>query len=159
MQRFGYRIEDMVILRDDSSLGQRQQPTKQNILEAMSWLVQGAAPNDSLFFHFSGHGWAVSHCSTIIPADTRATHATRGQTKDIDGDVSGPGMPVCSDRADFRSCGSQEADGTDETIYPIDHEENGCIVDDQMHDILVSTLPEGCRLTAIFDCTEAVILR
>ena len=56
MQRFGYRIEDMVILRDDPSLGQRQQPTKQNILEAMSWLVQGAAANDSLFFHFSGHG-------------------------------------------------------------------------------------------------------
>lgn len=31
----------------------------------MSWLVQGAQPNDALFFHYSGHG---------------------GQAKDLDGD-------------------------------------------------------------------------
>ena len=79
MQRFGYRLEDMVILRDDPSLGQRQQPTKQNILEAMTWLVQGAAPNDSLFFHFSGHGWAVSLCMTMILADLRATNAAEAR--------------------------------------------------------------------------------
>lgn len=41
------------------------QPTKENILRAMNWLVQGCQPNDSLFFHFSGHG---------------------GQTEDLDGD-------------------------------------------------------------------------
>ncbi|KAJ7035107.1 hypothetical protein C8F04DRAFT_1259467 [Mycena alexandri] len=34
-------------------------------IHAMEWLVRGAAPNDSLFFHYSGHG---------------------GQTKDLDGD-------------------------------------------------------------------------
>ncbi|KAI0998096.1 Metacaspase-1B [Podosphaera aphanis] len=41
------------------------QPTKNNIIRAMGWLVQGCQPNDALFFHFSGHG---------------------GQTKDLDGD-------------------------------------------------------------------------
>jgi len=40
-------------------------PTKQNILRAMHWLVKEARPNDSLFFHYSGHG---------------------GQTPDLDGD-------------------------------------------------------------------------
>jgi len=35
------------------------------MIAAMQWLVQGAQPNDSLFFHYSGHG---------------------GQTKDLDGD-------------------------------------------------------------------------
>ena len=55
-QRYNYRPEDMVILKDDPSFGYRQQPTRQNILEAMSWLVRGAQPNDSLFFHYSGHG-------------------------------------------------------------------------------------------------------
>ncbi|KAH9243467.1 hypothetical protein K456DRAFT_1717023 [Colletotrichum gloeosporioides 23] len=64
VERYGYKREDMVVLTDD----QREpmgQPTKQNILRAMHWLVQGAQPNDSLFFHYSGHG---------------------GQTEDIDGD-------------------------------------------------------------------------
>ncbi|KAG6373356.1 putative metacaspase [Boletus reticuloceps] len=60
----GYREEDMVMLTDDAS-HPRQQPTRQNMIDAMQWLVRNAQPNDSLFFHYSGHG---------------------GQTKDLDGD-------------------------------------------------------------------------
>jgi len=105
---FGYKQEDIVMLTDDAQ-NPRQLPTKQNILQAMQWLVRDARPNDSLFFHYSGHG---------------------GQTKDVDGD---------------------EADGFDETIYPVDFKQNGHIVDDIMHDIMVKPLPAGCRLTAIFD--------
>ncbi|CCE29889.1 probable caspase [Claviceps purpurea 20.1] len=63
-EHFGYRREDMVILTDDQQ-NPMSQPTKQNILRAMHWLVKDARPNDSLFFHYSGHG---------------------GQTKDLDGD-------------------------------------------------------------------------
>ncbi|KAI0710229.1 caspase domain-containing protein [Earliella scabrosa] len=61
---WGYRHEDMVLLTDDAT-NPRQTPTRDNILAAMQWLVRGAQPNDSLFFHYSGHG---------------------GQTKDLDGD-------------------------------------------------------------------------
>lgn len=61
---FGYAREDMVILTDDQQ-NPMSQPTKQNILRAMHWLVKDAKPNDSLFFHYSGHG---------------------GQTPDLDGD-------------------------------------------------------------------------
>lgn len=93
----------------DDAPNPRQKPTKQNILQAMEWLVRGARPNDSLFFHYSGHG---------------------GQTKDADGD---------------------EGDGFDEVIYPVDFQKAGHIVDDQMHHIMVKSLPAGCRLTAIFD--------
>lgn len=64
-ERYNYKTEDMVILMDDPSFNWRQQPTRQNILEAMRWLVSGAQPNDSLFFHYSGHG---------------------GQAKDVSGD-------------------------------------------------------------------------
>ncbi|KAJ7016676.1 peptidase C14, caspase domain-containing protein, partial [Mycena alexandri] len=106
--KFGYRNEDIVMLTDDAQ-NPRQQPTQENIIHAMEWLVRGAAPNDSLFFHYSGHG---------------------GQTKDLDGD---------------------EGDGEDEVIYPVDYQENGHIVDDLMHQIMVAGLPAGCRLTAIFD--------
>ncbi|KAL2222669.1 caspase domain-containing protein [Thermoascus aurantiacus ATCC 26904] len=63
-QRYGYRREDMVILTDDQA-NPLSQPTKANIIRAMHWLVKDAQPNDSLFFHFSGHG---------------------GRTPDLDGD-------------------------------------------------------------------------
>ncbi|KAF8629014.1 hypothetical protein AX17_005870 [Amanita inopinata Kibby_2008] len=53
-----------------------------------------------------------------------------GQVKDLDGD---------------------EVDGWDEVIFPVDFNENGYITDDEMHDTLVKPLPEGCRLTALFD--------
>lgn len=63
-EHFGYAREDMVTLTDDQKQ-QMSQPTKANILRAMHWLVKDAKPNDSLFFHYSGHG---------------------GQTPDLDGD-------------------------------------------------------------------------
>ncbi|GAA6064128.1 hypothetical protein JCM10212_006767 [Sporobolomyces blumeae] len=57
-----------------------------------------------------------------------------GTTKDYDGD---------------------EEDGRDETIYPVDFKQAGEIVDDDMHAIMVRPLPQGCRLTAIFDCCHS----
>ncbi|OLL26047.1 Metacaspase-1A, partial [Neolecta irregularis DAH-3] len=107
-ERYNYKEEDMVILRDDSSNPQSL-PTRANIIRAMYWLVNDARPNDSLFFHYSGHG---------------------GQTEDLDGD---------------------EDDGFDEVIYSMDFKATSHIVDDEMHAIMVSKLPAGCRLTAIFD--------
>ncbi|KAH9923816.1 peptidase C14, caspase domain-containing protein [Fomitopsis serialis] len=53
-----------------------------------------------------------------------------GQTRDLDGD---------------------EVDGLDEVIFPVDYKHAGFIVDDEMHRIMVKNLPNGCRLTAIFD--------
>lgn len=64
IENFGYRRDDMVILTDDQQ-NPMSLPTKQNMLRAMAWLVNGVQPNDSLFFHYSGHG---------------------GQTEDLDGD-------------------------------------------------------------------------
>jgi hypothetical protein len=64
MERYGYKREDMVILTDDQP-NPVLQPTKQNIIRAMQWLVADAQPNDALFLHYSGHG---------------------GQTPDEDGD-------------------------------------------------------------------------
>lgn len=51
---FGYAREDMVILTDDQQ-NPMSQPTKQNMLRAMHWLVKDAQQNDSLFFHYSGN--------------------------------------------------------------------------------------------------------
>ncbi|KAG6916975.1 Ca(2+)-dependent cysteine protease [Tephrocybe rancida] len=64
ISKWGYRAGDIVLLSDDST-NPRQRPTRQNVLDAMRWLVRGAKAHDSLFFHYSGHG---------------------GQTKDLNGD-------------------------------------------------------------------------
>lgn len=64
IRRFGFKAEDIVMLLDDAT-HHRQLPTRANIIQAMQWLVRDARPNDSLWFHYSGHG---------------------GQTKDHDGD-------------------------------------------------------------------------
>eukprot|EP00092_Neocalanus_flemingeri_P034419 GFUD01037428.1.p1 GENE.GFUD01037428.1~~GFUD01037428.1.p1 ORF type:complete len:672 (-),score=115.80 GFUD01037428.1:757-2772(-) len=106
----------MVILTDDQR-DPRFQPTRENIIEGMLWLVSEAQPNDSLFFHYSGHG---------------------SQKMDQDSD---------------------EVDGSDETIVPLDYKSAGDIVDDEMNALLVQQLPRGARLTAIFDsCHSATAL-
>ncbi|KAK0109956.1 Ca(2+)-dependent cysteine protease [Cadophora gregata] len=81
-ENFGYQRDDMVILTDDQQ-NPMSQPTKQNILRAMHWLVKDARPNDSLFFHYSGHG---------------------GQTKDLDGDEE-DGYDEVIYPVDFRQVG------------------------------------------------------
>ncbi|KAI9278636.1 caspase domain-containing protein [Phascolomyces articulosus] len=45
-----------------------------------------------------------------------------------------------------------EPDGFDEAICPLDADENGVLIDDDMHELLVTPLPAGARLTAMFDC-------
>ncbi|KAK0240982.1 peptidase C14 [Armillaria nabsnona] len=52
LMRRGYKADDIRMLTDDTE----KKPTKNNIIEAMSWLVQSAKLGDSLFFHYSGHG-------------------------------------------------------------------------------------------------------
>jgi hypothetical protein len=49
-ERFGYDPSDIVILTDDSP-NERQLPTRENIIRAMGWLVDGAGRDDALFFH------------------------------------------------------------------------------------------------------------
>ncbi|KAL9714109.1 hypothetical protein Ac2012v2_002418 [Leucoagaricus gongylophorus] len=116
MKYHGFKNEDVVLLTDDTT-ERRHLPTRQNLINAMRWLVRSAKCNDSLFFHYSGHG---------------------GQVEDKDGD---------------------EVDGFDEVIFPLDYKEAGFIVDDELHEIMVSRLPGGCRLTALTDsCHSGTIL-
>jgi len=52
-----------------------------------------------------------------------------------------------------------DADGYDETIIPVDYESAGFILDDEMWLLLVRGLPQGVRLTAIFDsCHSGTVL-
>lgn len=126
-EHFGYKREDMVILTDDQQ-NPMSQPTKQNILRAMHWLVKDARPNDSLFLHYSGMSGDCINKAMNTQLTFPLGHG--GQTKDLDGD---------------------EDDGYDEVIYPVDFRQVGHITDDEMHRIMVRPLSAGVRLTAIFD--------
>lgn len=43
----------------------------------------------------------------------------------------------------------------DQCLVPLDHEKSGCIRDDDIFQLLVSRLPQGVRLTALFDCCHS----
>merc|ERR1712125_56000 len=58
LAKYGFNGQNVRVLTDDLTDASRQ-PTRANILRDLRWLVQGARPGDSLFFHFSGHGSQV----------------------------------------------------------------------------------------------------
>lgn len=51
--------------------------------------------------------------------------------------------------------GDEGKDGKDEAICPVDYANAGLILDDDMHRILVESLPEGCSLVVVFDCCHS----
>jgi hypothetical protein len=70
VENSGYKREDMVILTDDQQ-NPMSQPTRQNILRAMHWLVKDARPNDSLFFHYSGKLTSLLSCIYLLKTTYR----------------------------------------------------------------------------------------
>lgn len=57
--RFSFAAEEIYVMTDEphNMDGIRSgSPTRENILEAMAWLMRDARAGDSLFFAFSGHG-------------------------------------------------------------------------------------------------------
>ncbi|KAI9450159.1 peptidase C14, caspase domain-containing protein [Lactarius psammicola] len=50
----GFEWNDMRVLTDDQTI-----PNRNNIIEAMHWLVEGAQPGDTLFYYFSGHAMQI----------------------------------------------------------------------------------------------------
>lgn len=113
---FGFPEENIKLLtddQDDSSLI----PNRQNMVDAIEWLVEGSEKGDVLFFHYSGHGSQVP-------------------------DTTG-----------------QEEDGKNECLCPADCMSNpwpgAVIVDDYLNDRFFDDLPEGVRLTCIYDCCHS----
>jgi hypothetical protein len=116
IRRYHYRPENVMILTDDLP-DRTQHPTRQNMINAMHWLVEGAKCHDSLFFHYSGHGGQVTG-------------------SDVDPEK-----------------------GYDDVIFPVDYQQTSHIVDSDLNNYLVHSLPQGCRLTSLFDsCHSGTVL-
>eukprot|EP00928_Gymnodinium_smaydae_P037763 TRINITY_DN26174_c0_g1_i1.p1 TRINITY_DN26174_c0_g1~~TRINITY_DN26174_c0_g1_i1.p1 ORF type:complete len:331 (-),score=56.07 TRINITY_DN26174_c0_g1_i1:62-1054(-) len=101
---------DMRVLLDD---GENEPPTRENILSAMDWLVDGAEAGDYRFMHYSGHG---------------------GSVRDTSGD---------------------EEDRKDETLCPVDYQDAGMILDDEVNQRLVMAMPRDVNLTCLMDCCHS----
>ncbi|KAG0037704.1 Ca(2+)-dependent cysteine protease [Podila clonocystis] len=59
---YGFRYQDTVMLTDDQ-IYEDKRPTGANIRYWMKWLVKDAEPQDSLFFHYAGHGGRIKDFS------------------------------------------------------------------------------------------------
>jgi uncharacterized caspase-like protein len=78
----------MVILTDDTP-NPAAYPTRQNMIRAMKWLVKDAQANDSLFFHYSGHGGQSvafldnvnGYEDTIFPVDFQQAGYVKGEVE------------------------------------------------------------------------------
>lgn len=77
INKFKFDPANMLVQTDDQR-DPMLQPTRVNIINGMRWLVSDAAPGDSLFFSFSGHGGQVPDYNgdeidgldeTIMPVD------------------------------------------------------------------------------------------
>eukprot|EP01065_Artemidia_motanka_P030796 TRINITY_DN3690_c1_g1_i1.p1 TRINITY_DN3690_c1_g1~~TRINITY_DN3690_c1_g1_i1.p1 ORF type:complete len:1709 (+),score=512.43 TRINITY_DN3690_c1_g1_i1:549-5129(+) len=66
LQRAGFRGVTKLLLDDDP----QSVPTRANIAQAISWLLTGVDPGDSLFFSFAGHGprMAEQQEGGVVPA-------------------------------------------------------------------------------------------
>ena len=109
-------------------------PTRKNILNSMQWLVKDARPGENLLFFFAGHG---------------------GQSRDKDGDEEdGQDEHLCpiiqGQHPNFGAAleGSLEQEEADDLL-------GRAITDDEIFEKMLKDLPEGVRLTTIFDACHS----
>lgn len=109
INKFNFDPKSMKILIEEKGF---EKPTKKNIVDQLRLFVENAKQDDTLFFHYSGHGSYIN---------------------DTNGD---------------------EEDGRDECLVPLDYNQSGLIPDDELK-LIISKLPEGCKMTAILDCCHS----
>lgn len=113
----------------------------------MQWLVSGAKPNDSLFFHCESEG-QLELLLFNCPLQTLAT-AARSRILTV------MNLMDTTKVGTLQIAGSNPVNtGPPLVIYPVDWKQyprnQGVIVDDRMHEIMVQPLPAGCRLTVSY---------
>jgi len=56
-EKYKFKDEQILLFQDSElSMDKHGRPDKQGILQALTWLIDGAIPGDNLFFYFCGHG-------------------------------------------------------------------------------------------------------
>lgn len=68
-------------------------------------------------------------------------------------------LAACGVESQVQDLDGDEEDGLDETLMPMDFEEVGHIVDDEIHSILVKGLQAGSSLTSVIDTCHSGTVR
>ncbi|KAF9671809.1 hypothetical protein SADUNF_Sadunf12G0087200 [Salix dunnii] len=124
VNRFSFPESSIIMLTEEET-DPCKRPTKSNMRSALSWLVQGCRPGDSLVFHFAGHG---------------------SQQKDDDGDeLDGYDETLCPE--DFETQGMIVDDEINAVIVkPLPHGVKLHAIIDACHSGTVLDLPFLCRM-------------
>ncbi|CAE6504102.1 unnamed protein product, partial [Rhizoctonia solani] len=158
--RFGYERRDIRILCDVcGGFNGRADPTRENILQSLEWLVAGATAGDRRFLHFSGHG------DRILGDLVNGKRARRVEPR-----LNMPGAwNIDTERSStrvFSRRATEQVVEEDELVYYnegiitrlsevrdelTDGEYTDKILDSELNEYL-SKLPEGCTITSIMDC-------
>ena len=100
-----FKPENIQLLLDD---GERKNPTRANILQALKNMVAAAEPGDALFVHYSGHGAKIKDDSGYVGYTCRIWLSVAHE------DSQGVTLFVIV---------SDEKDGYDETLVPVDYDQ------------------------------------
>ncbi|PBK65027.1 hypothetical protein ARMSODRAFT_1022726 [Armillaria solidipes] len=133
LQGVGYRN-----LTDDSP-DPRQRPTRKNIIDAMKWLVNDAQSGDTLFFF----------CMLFrYPRPFFLTEILSLETPE----VADKFVP----REATRLMDTKKLSlFIDSSILPVDYDQYGDILHEDMYHIMIRPLPTGCRLTVLLSCCHS----
>ncbi|TEB21719.1 hypothetical protein FA13DRAFT_96360 [Coprinellus micaceus] len=111
IQKYHFPPTEILLLTDDDR--RNRTPTREEMFKAMAWLVDDAKQDDSLFFHYSGHGGQVPNedgreldgmDENIFPVD--AADAGDIIDDDLHTALVEPLPPGCRLSAVFDSCHS-----------------------------------------------------
>ena len=64
---FDYKDENIILLTDDTDI----KPTRKNILDLMKFLIEQTKSDDTLFVHYSGHGYYTRNYGSEYESDNR----------------------------------------------------------------------------------------
>ena len=126
-----YRSQDIILLTDDQN-GVFGQPTRKNILDALSWISENAERGERVVIYYSGHG-KVAAQGRAGTKSSRSRHSEKGK-------------------------GIENAVNEGETIYPVDFRSFPCgmISPEEFEERLKPAQRRGAKLTVVLDTHAAV---
>lgn len=167
-----YTPENIILLTDDQN-GAYGQPTRKNILDALSWIGETAGrtharerdsgrragrdrdsrpmhpqAQEKVVIYYSGHGKVAAMNKHPKPTSKNSKSSSRHSHSHTDSHHASQ-----NDNVD-----GEEAESSLETIYPVDFRSfpRGMITPEEMEETLRPAMRRGVKMTVIFDACAAV---
>ena len=160
----GWKNEEISVLSEEHDI----LPTKANCIEYIKKLAD-MPDGSTLFLHISSHGsWFYDQYKKGSINNGNRSSKRRSAKKNRP--QKGCDCSSCNRmrrrrrrnrnhrRRNKRNGGGDELDGRDECFVPLDYETEGCILDDDLREMLMMKVPENSKLFCLFDCCHSATL-